>query len=95
MTEAISRTLRNKIHGEVATKLKERDRQIDILVRTANAQSIDVEQVRNLVVNQVEGVPVPLSSVADVSIGRGPSQITRLGRQRVPSSAADLAGLVA
>jgi len=90
--ESISRTLRNKIQGEVATRLKERDRQLNILVRTAQATELDLTQVQSLVVGQVEGVPIPLSTVADITIGRGPSQITRLGQHRAAIVRADLAG---
>ena len=90
--ETVARTLRNKIHGEVATKLKERDRQLDILVRTAQARTMEVGQVANLVVTERDGIPVPLSSVADVALGRGPAQITRQGQQRVAIIRADLSG---
>ncbi|MBN1826902.1 MAG: efflux RND transporter permease subunit [Candidatus Eisenbacteria bacterium] len=88
--ETVSRTLRHKIRGEVATRLKERDRQIDILVRNANAEEIRVDQVAGLVVNQVDGIPIPLSSVADVAIGRGPAQITRVGQARAAVIQANL-----
>jgi HAE1 family hydrophobic/amphiphilic exporter-1 len=91
--ESISRTLRNKIRGEVATRLKERDRQIDILVRTANASELEVDQVENLLVSQVDGVPIPLSVVADVTLGVGPSQITHIGQQRAAVIRADLSGI--
>jgi HAE1 family hydrophobic/amphiphilic exporter-1 len=88
----ISRNLRNKIRGDAATHLKERDRQIDIRVRTAHADEIDIRQVGNLVVSQAEGVPVMLSSVADVRLERGPSQIEHLDQQRAAVIRADLAG---
>jgi HAE1 family hydrophobic/amphiphilic exporter-1 len=90
--DQISRTLRNKIRGDAATRLKERDRQIDILVRTAKADRIDIRQVGNLVVSQAEGVPVMLSSVADIGVHRGPSQIEHLDQQRAAIIYADLAG---
>jgi len=90
--EGVARTLRSKIRGDVATRLKERDRQLDILVRTANAAEIEVDQVGGMVVSQVDGVPIPLSSVADVALGRGPSQITRIGQQRAAVVSANLAG---
>jgi len=90
--EAVSRTLRNKIRGEVATRLKERDRQLDILVRTANASTIDVDEVGNLIISQVDGIPIPLSSVADVALGRGPAQISRIGQQRAAVISANLVG---
>jgi HAE1 family hydrophobic/amphiphilic exporter-1 len=90
--ETVARTLRNKIRGEVATRLKEKDRQLDILVRTAKADEIQVDQVPNMVVGQVEGVPIPLSAVADVDVGIGPSQITRIGQQRAAVVRANLIG---
>ena len=90
--ESVSRTLRNKIRGDVATRLKEKDRQIDILVRTAHAAQLDVDRVEDLVVSQVDGIPIPLSSVADITLGRGPSQITHIGQQRAAVIRANLAG---
>ena len=90
--EGVSSTLRNKIRGEVATRFKEQDRQIDILVRTARAREIEVGQVENLVVSQVEGVSIPLSTVADIEYGRGPSQITHIGQQRAAVVRANLVG---
>ncbi len=90
--DEISRTLRNKIRGDAATRLKERDRQIDILVRTERADRIDIAQVGNLVVSQADGIPVMLSSVADIAVKRGPSQIEHLDQQRSALIYADLAG---
>jgi HAE1 family hydrophobic/amphiphilic exporter-1 len=90
--DAISRTLRNKIRGDAATRLKERDRQIDILVRTERADRIDIGQVGNLVVAHADGIPVMLSSVADIALERGPSQIEHLDQQRAALVYADLAG---
>jgi len=90
--ESISRTLRSKIHGDVATRLKEQDRQVDILVRAARAEDIEVGQVRNLVVGQAGGVPILLAAVADVVSGHGPAQIHRIGQHRAAVVRADLAG---
>ena len=90
--ETVAQTLRNKIRGDVATRFKERDRQLDILVRTAQAEELDVSQVRNLVVSQVEGVPIPLSSVASVDLGKGPSEITHLDQHRAAIVTANLNG---
>ncbi|MBN2171012.1 MAG: efflux RND transporter permease subunit [Candidatus Krumholzibacteriota bacterium] len=90
--ETVARLLRGKIHGDVATRLKEQDRQIDIRVRSAQASEMDAEQVRSLVVNQVDGIPVPLSTVADVTLGRGPAQITHIGQQRAAVVSANLVG---
>lgn len=47
----IADTLRNKIRGEVASRYREGDRQIDILVRAGEQDRDAVEDIRNLVVN--------------------------------------------
>ncbi|MCB9463386.1 MAG: efflux RND transporter permease subunit [Candidatus Eisenbacteria bacterium] len=88
----VSQTLRNKIRGDVATRYKERDKQLDILVRTADARTLDISQVDGLLISQVDGIPVPLSTVADVQIGRGPSEITRIDQQRAAVIRANLSG---
>ena len=90
--ETVSRTLRNKIRGDVATRYKERDKQLDILVRTAHARNLDVSQIDGLLVSQVDGIPIPLSTVADIQVGRGPSEITRIDQQRAAVVRANLVG---
>ncbi len=48
---AIANTLRNKIRGDVATRYREEDRQIDILVRAEESHRKSLADVQNLVVN--------------------------------------------
>ncbi len=90
--EAVSRTLRGKIHGDLATRLKEQDRQIDVRVRRADAGQMDVGEVSGLVIGQVEGVPIPLATVAEVILGTGPAQIVHVGQQRAAVISANIAG---
>jgi HAE1 family hydrophobic/amphiphilic exporter-1 len=47
----ITAGLRNKIRGDVATRYREEDKQIDILVRTEESDRKTVESIENLVVN--------------------------------------------
>jgi hydrophobic/amphiphilic exporter-1 (mainly G- bacteria), HAE1 family len=47
----ISNILRNKIRGDVATRYREEDRQIDILVRVEESDRQTIESIENLVVN--------------------------------------------
>ena len=49
----------------------------------ARARAVQAGMIENLLVASRDGVPVPLSSVARVHLGRGPAQITRDGQQRV------------
>jgi hydrophobic/amphiphilic exporter-1 (mainly G- bacteria), HAE1 family len=47
----IAAILRNKIRGDVASRFRERDRQIDIMVRVEEADRRTVEDLKNLAIN--------------------------------------------
>ncbi len=89
-------TVRNKVQGDVATRLTEGDREIDVVVRSTEAGASSVADVAELIVGQreVEGrsVPIRLESVADVELASGPSEIRRIGQKRAALIGADLAG---
>lgn len=51
----VAQVLRNKIRGDVASRYREGDRQIDILVRAAASDRASIEDLRNLVVNTPSG----------------------------------------
>lgn len=53
----VSEVLRNKIRGDVATRFREGDRQIDILVRAAEEDRTSVADLGNLIVNAPRGTP--------------------------------------
>ncbi len=73
----------NSVRGEVATRYKLRDKQIDVLVRSVDSRAASIEEVRNLIVNPGADFPVPLSAVADVKLAMGPAEVRRVGQERV------------
>jgi HAE1 family hydrophobic/amphiphilic exporter-1 len=81
----------NSVRGEVATRYKLRDKQIDVLVRSVDTRAASVEEVRNLIVNPGADSPVPLSAVADVRLSVGPAEVRRVGQERVAVISANLA----
>ena len=81
----------NSVRGEVATRYKLRDKQIDVLVRSVDTRAASIEEVRNLIVNPGSDFPVPLSAVADVQLAVGPAEVRRLGQERVAVVSANLA----
>jgi HAE1 family hydrophobic/amphiphilic exporter-1 len=81
----------NSVRGEVATRYKLRDKQIDVLVRSVDTRAASVEEVRNLIVNPGADFPVPLSAVADVQLSVGPAEVRRIGQERVAVISANLA----
>jgi hydrophobic/amphiphilic exporter-1 (mainly G- bacteria), HAE1 family len=87
----VAATVRGKVRGEVATRFHEGDREIDVLVRSAGGEEVGAAEVERVIVDQREGVPVYLSSVAQISRGLGPSEIRRIGQRRVAVVSANLA----
>jgi HAE1 family hydrophobic/amphiphilic exporter-1 len=87
-----SNALRTKILGDIATDYKERDRQIDILVRSEQAQSFRLDDLRTAVVGHRANLPIRLTAVADISIERGPARIQRLSQSRAAVVSANLHG---
>jgi HAE1 family hydrophobic/amphiphilic exporter-1 len=81
----------NSVRGEVATRYKLRDKQIDVLVRSVDTRAASVEAIRNLIVNPGADFPVPLSAVADVRLAVGPAEVRRVGQERVAVVSANLA----
>ncbi len=88
----VAETIRNKVQGEVATRLTEGDREIDIVVRSVEIGSASVDNVRDFIVGQRENVPIYLKSVADVQLVDGPSEIRRIGQRRAAVLSGNLAG---
>ncbi len=78
----ISNVLRNKIRGDVATRYREQDRQIDILVRSDESDRKSIEDIRNLVVNAADGAAAAsMGRGTDRQAGEGPGKVVpiRLG----------------
>ncbi len=87
----VSQLIAAKVGGRVATQYSVEDRKVDVLVRTQENQRDNIASVRAIVVNPGSAQPIPLSAVADVYMSVGPSEITRVGQQRVALVSANLA----
>jgi len=81
----------NSVRGEVATRYKLREKQIDVLVRSVDSRAASIEEVRNLIVNPGAEFPVPLSAVAEVKLAMGPAEVRRVSQERVAVVSANLA----
>ncbi|WGM32207.1 efflux RND transporter permease subunit [Brevundimonas sp. NIBR11] len=95
-TSAISQAIRVATIGDVDQNLPKYnlgDRQVPIRLRlTADARE-DLSVIENLRVPTATGGAVPLSAVADISFGAGPSQVLRQDRSRIASITAELDGI--
>ena len=88
----VAELVRNKVQGFEATKYNRKDRKIPVRVRLKDIETADVEELRELVVNPGQTRPVPLTAVAELTLGRGPNEIRRIGQQRVGLVTANLEG---
>lgn len=86
----VSATVRQKVRGEVASRFNEGDREIDILVRSAQGDEVKADEVARVIVGHRSGTPVYLSSVARISRELGPSEIRRIGQRRAAVVSANL-----
>lgn len=89
----VASLIKNKIEGFVATKFKERDKRVDIRVYLRDEQRQRAENIKNLIINPGGEIPIPLSSVADVSIMSGPNEIRRVDQDRSAIITANIAGI--
>ena len=87
-----AQTVRNKVQGEIATRYLEGDREIDIVVRSVELGRAKLEDVQNMILEQREGIPIYLKSVADVRLTEGPSEIRRIGQKRAAVISGGIAG---
>jgi len=93
-TQALSQTIRVATIGEIdqnAAKFSLSDRQVAIRVRMPEDARRDLANIANLPVPTTTGGSVPLSRVAEISFGSGPTSIQRYNQQHRVFIGADLA----
>ncbi|MEL7685425.1 efflux RND transporter permease subunit [Citromicrobium bathyomarinum] len=92
-TIALSQTIRIATLGEIeqnAAKFSLSDRQIPIRVKLPEASRESLTTIENLPVPTLRGGTVPLSRVADIRFGSGPTAIQRYNQSRRILVGADL-----
>jgi len=88
----VSQTVRGKVHGTVASQLRDRERHIDIRVLNLDEQRNTLPAIQDLIVGERDGIPITLGAIANMTVVRGPSEIHRLGSKRAAVVTANLAG---
>lgn len=87
----VAKRIANYVGGEVAGQFSVLDRKVDIRVRLAEEFRTSELELAQQIVNPGSPSPVPLSAVARIEREVGPSEITRVGQQRVALITANLA----
>ena len=94
-TDQISEAVRVATIGDVAANLAKfnaGDRLVPIRVQLDIATRADLDIISALTVTTATGQQVPLTAVADISFGQGPSSIERYNRVRRVNIGTDLSG---
>jgi len=80
----IAVTAQVALKGYVATKFKEKEKQedVDIRVRLRSEDRSDMGNLRRLLIHSRLGMDIPLSEVAYLTKGVGPTEIKRIDQQR-------------
>ncbi len=89
----VAELVRHKVQGKVATDFRQDERQIDVLVRLREEDRLGRDELQRLVINPNADVPIPLSSVADIRVDEGPSEIRRIDQQRAALITANIQGI--
>lgn len=71
------------IRGIATSKFKEEGRDIPIVVRLHKKDVSDIKKLQGITIFSPNDVPISLNEVAELSKGRGPSEIERFDQQRV------------
>ena len=93
-TSALSQAIRIATIGDIdqnAAKFSLSDRQVPIRVRLSEDARRSIANIQNLPVPTASGGSVPLSTVAEISFGAGPTTIQRYNQSRRVFIGADLA----
>ena len=79
----VANQVRDMVKGAEATRFNRRDRRVPIMVRLAEPDREQVADVGKLTINPGGDTPIPLNSIAKLTVGEGPSEIRRIDGKRV------------
>ena len=79
----VANQVRDMVKGAEATRFNRRDRRVPIVVRLAEKERSQVADVGKLTINPGGDTPIPLNSIAKLTVGEGPSEIRRIDGKRV------------
>jgi hydrophobic/amphiphilic exporter-1 (mainly G- bacteria), HAE1 family len=90
-SEEVARAVSGAMRGEVATRFRSGDREVDVLLQLRDENRVSIAQMGNLAIGSADGTSVPLATVADIQVVGGPQDIRRENRQTSVSVSAELA----
>jgi CzcA family heavy metal efflux pump len=94
-TYTIAYTVKAAINGVKAGVYREGKDEYDIIARLPERYRRSIENLKRITVSGPRGEPIPLTSLAEVSLGSGIGAIMRLDQKRVVTISGDVSGRLA
>ncbi|MEJ2098852.1 MAG: efflux RND transporter permease subunit [Desulfobacterales bacterium] len=94
-TYTIAYTVKSAINGVKAGVYREGKDEYDIIARLPENDRNSIESLKRITVSGPQGEPIPLTSLATVSLGSGIGAIMRLDQKRVVTVSGDASGRLA
>lgn len=91
-TSQVAGAVRDKVQGIEAGKLARGERRVDLVLRLREGDRSTVEDLQQININPSLDPPIPLSAVARLTEGEGPSEIRRVDQQRAAVITANIDG---
>ncbi len=79
----LARQVRQAFYGEEVQRIQRNKDEVKVFVRFSENERQSVYALENMTVKLANGLEAPLSSVAEISYDRSPSQIRRIDRKRI------------
>ena len=93
-SQAVAMTVNNSLSSRALSYFKTEDREIDVVMQYAEEERETLDQLKNVPVF-LANAALPIGALADFSIEKGPSSISRQDRQATVSITADTASAMA
>ena len=94
-TFIIAYTVKAAVNGVKVGVFREGKNEYDILARLPERDRRSMEGLKRITISGPKGEPIPLTSVADVSLSSGVGAIMRLDQKRVVTVSGDVSGRLA
>lgn len=94
-TEMVALTVKTAVAGYKVGVYRQGKDEYDIIARLPRKDRSSLEGLKRITVAGPQGQPVPITSLATISLGSGLGTITRLDQKRVVTVSADVSGRLA
>jgi CzcA family heavy metal efflux pump len=94
-TYTIAYTVKSAINGVKAGVYREGKDEYDIIARLPERDRKSIKSLKRITVSGPQGEPIPLTSLAGISLGSGIGAIMRLDQKRVVTISGDVSGRLA